>query len=54
MGTTNKVKIIQCQNCRYYTPLGDTLDGTCNVSRCKAYRKWNYSCDKAITRKMMK
>jgi hypothetical protein len=53
MGMTKKVKIIQCQHCRYYTPLGDTLEGICRVSRCKAYRKWNYSCDKALMRKPM-
>lgn len=51
MGMTKKIKIIQCQNCRYYTPLGDTLEGICKVSRCEAYRKWNHSCDKVLPRK---
>lgn len=43
-----KVEIIQCLHCKFYHPIGNTVDGICTVSAYRAYRKWNHNCEKAV------
>ena len=50
MAKKEKKEIIHCQDCRYYTPIGNTVEGVCRVSPYRAYRKWSQSCDKAVRR----
>ena len=43
-----KKEIVECQSCRYWTRMGETVDGICKVSPYRAYRKENHYCEKAV------
>ncbi len=43
-----KKEIVECQRCKYWTRMGETVDGICKVSPYRAYRKENHYCEKAV------
>lgn len=51
MSKKEKVKIINCEQCIYWSRMGESVDGICKVSPYRAYRKRNQFCEKAIKRR---
>lgn len=51
MARKEKVKIINCEQCIYWSRMDESVDGICTVSEYRAYRKRNQYCDKAIKRR---
>ena len=51
MAKKEKVKIIHCEQCIYWSRMGESADGVCKVSPYHAYRKHNQFCEKAIKRR---